>query len=267
MDDFTHTIWDQNNYETITPLYTSNIAATCTLTATLSFFDDDTNTWVAWEDTDPVTGSQTVTTWNDYAGSWTNNAFSTGTTSATTGALTVHFTNVNSMPTDIGSIDLEWSKYTKITIASLNAENTDDNAYLEYFFTLTLRDRCADDTIIFDTTAANEGKIRSFNYTIYDDNILIPTAGAYGVQGPLSIGYTQLYEMGTGQAYICNTVATVSYWDGDVFLRWDDDRTNEFPWMNTFDTSTSEFTVQSSDRTNIESEWHMKITINLPRSD
>ena len=73
--------------------------------------------------------------------------------------------------------------------------------------------------------------------------------------------------MGTVQQYICETVATVSYWDGDVFLRWDDDRTNEFPWMNTFDTSTSEFTVQSSDRTYIETEWHMKITITLPRSD
>jgi hypothetical protein len=136
------------------------------------------------------------------------------------------------MPTAIGSIDLEWSKYTKITIASLNAENTDDNAYLEYFFTLKLRDRCADDTIIFNTGATNEGKISSFNYTIYDDNILIPTTGLYGVPGPLSIGYTQLYPMvGNSENYICNTVATVSYWDGDVFLRWDDDRTNDFPWM------------------------------------
>ena len=75
--------------------------------------------------------------------------------------------------------------------------------------------------------------------------------------------------MGTVQQYICNTVATVSYWDGDVFLRWDDDRTNDFPWMNTFDTSTSEFTVQTNDRSSwgIESEWHMKVTITLPRSD
>ena len=168
------------------------------------------------------------------------------------------------MPTDIGSIGPEWSKYTKITILSPNAENTDNNAYLEYFFTLTLRDRCADDTIIFDTGATNEGKISSFNYTTYAVANLVPSSDAYG------IGYTQLYpESNVAQGYICNTVATVSYWDGDVFYEWDDDRTNDFPWMNAFDTYNSEFTVSTTDRTTwgLESEWHMKITVTLPRSD
>ena len=48
----------------------------------------------------------------------------------------------------------------KITLEDERAENLDNNAYLEYFFTLQIRDICADDTLTLDSYIAN------FNQTL-----------------------------------------------------------------------------------------------------
>ena len=77
---------------------------------------------------------------------------------------------------------VEW--YVKITLEDERAENVDNNAYLEYFFTLQLRDRCADDTLTLTTEIAN------FNYTL-------------GGSTPVTLAYTQTYSG------LCTTTATI----------------------------------------------------------
>ena len=80
------------------------------------------------------------------------------------------------------------------------------------------------------------------------------------------IDYTQLYAF-TDSDYQCQIDATIEYWDSETYLSWVYDST-ELAWVNGFDSNHGTFSVVTTDRSKygIETEWNMRVTLNLPDS-
>ena len=236
--DWTYVIWSTQTSETLIPDYTQSNTA-CPLVATLLLFNEVTNTWV-----------DSASAWNGYGGS---NAFIAGSTSSVTSnvaQMTIDFQDPTSSPA--AKPYVEW--YAKITLEDQRSENSDTYpASLEWYFTLQLRDRCADDTLTLNA------EIQSFNYTI-DSGTLDDGGSDFGID------YTQLYAF-TDSDYQCQIDATIEYWDSETYLSWVYDST-ELAWVNGFDSNHGTFSVVTTDRSKygIETEWNMRVTLNLPDS-